>query len=153
MELIPDSEMRIQIINDVLKTQQGRITHYSQEGINYLKHITSGGVVALLAFIGASDWASENINIKCALGFFVFGLTLTGILIWYMFLSSFYISEKYKQEQQNCLLGHLEYRELFNKYFKRNKINNKISINIAIFISISWFLGLGFAYYGFAYKY
>ena len=90
--------------------------------LQYLFLTNSGGAVAILSFMGASDTVRSMSGPKWALAFFLLGLILLGVLSAYQLYRASMLSQKWRSDSADFLTKQITWQYLVNEDQKRSKI-------------------------------
>lgn len=95
----------------------------SEKAISYLIITNSGGAIAILSFLGASEELRQIIEPKIALLFFVSGVILVGILRAILFHRLEMLFEKWRDDVLQYMKNSISWENIIQNDEKRTGIN------------------------------
>lgn len=88
--------------------------------LRYLFFVNSGGAIAVLSFLGTKTEEREMLKPRIALGLFVLGLVLVGVLNTVIFHRSLSILSRWRCDVESHIRGELSWQDLLQRDHKRS---------------------------------
>ena len=117
----PAQQYRFGYISARWSQLNGLTKDWTDKAVSYLMLTNSGGAVAVLSFMGASDRVREMVGPRFALGFFALGVVFTGILVSKQFHRFERVFAGYRKEAQEYLADQIEWGVLVSNDDNRVK--------------------------------